>query len=411
MFIRSLPRALRDRSTTQLVALISFFGQLYFFVPVMTPYLLGYDLSLAQIAGMQTVLLFAQLAMEVPTGVIADRLGHRRSYQLALVLGALGEVVTLAASTYPQFLAAQLLAGAGFAFASGSVDALVYESLPAHDRATGMTRARGTIGAALHLASVVAYSGSAIINADLSRGTMRLSLALGALSLGVASLLSLALRDAPAAAPGRRPDSLALLRDGWRVVRGNPRLRQLVLLALVTNGFAAHLLVFYQGYFLRAGVPGYWFGLALSLGSLIAIFTELHAWRLKRRIGQRGALMVAAVVPGLLYLLMAATHQPVLVVGLFIMQWGAIHLASPLYAGAFNEEISGAARATALSLISALTTVYIGLMGLLFGWLADRSLSLVFALMGVVIVLGLGVVLAVAPRIARAVPDGALRQP
>lgn len=402
MFVRSPLRALRNRSTTQLVALISFFGQLYFFVPVMTPYLLGYDLSMAQIAGMQTVLLFAQLAMEVPTGVIADRVGHRRSYQLALVLGMLGELVTLAASTYPQFLAAQLIAGTGFAFASGSVDALVYESLPGRDREMGMTRARGTIGAALHAASVVAYGGSAIINADLSRSTMRFSLLLGALSLAAAALLGLALRDAPATAQAARPDSLTLLRDGWRVVRDNPRMRRLLMLALLTNGFGAHLLVFYQAYFLHSGVPGYWLGLALSLGSLVAIFAELHAWRLARRFGQRGALVLAAAPPGVLYLLMAAFHLPALAVGLFIVQWGAIHLAGPLYAGAYNAEISGAARATALSLISAVMKVYVGLMGLLFGWLANRSLSLVFALIGAVILLGLVALTVTSPNPAPA---------
>ena len=55
-----------------------------FFVPVMTPYLREEGLGMARIAGLQTVLLWAMLIAEVPTGVIADRLGHRRSYQIAL---------------------------------------------------------------------------------------------------------------------------------------------------------------------------------------------------------------------------------------------------------------------------------------------------------------------------------------
>ena len=37
--------------TIRLVCLISFFGQLYFFVPVMTPYLLQRNLTIAEIAG------------------------------------------------------------------------------------------------------------------------------------------------------------------------------------------------------------------------------------------------------------------------------------------------------------------------------------------------------------------------
>ncbi|MGI8483180.1 MAG: MFS transporter [Thermomicrobiales bacterium] len=130
-------------SIAQRVAVISFFGQLYFFVPVMTPYLRGEGLSMAQIAGLQTMLLWAQLLMEVPTGVLADRLEHRRSYQVAFVLSVGAEISFLFAQNYGMFLLSQVIAGTGFAFASGSVDAYVYESLPTEKRTQGMQRARG----------------------------------------------------------------------------------------------------------------------------------------------------------------------------------------------------------------------------------------------------------------------------
>ena len=66
-------------STVNLVALISFFGQLYFFVPFITPYLLHYDLSLAQIAAMQTALLWAApVVLLVLGGVVAFGVLRRR---------------------------------------------------------------------------------------------------------------------------------------------------------------------------------------------------------------------------------------------------------------------------------------------------------------------------------------------
>src|SRR5690606_3007162 len=90
--------------------------------------------------------------------VLADRVGHRRSYQVSLFMAALGEAITLLADTYPEFLLGQVVAGTGFAFASGSVDALVYESLPHSDRGLRMQRAKGQIGAAIQLAALIAYS-------------------------------------------------------------------------------------------------------------------------------------------------------------------------------------------------------------------------------------------------------------
>jgi len=380
--------SIREWPTLRLVALISFFGQLYFFVPVITPYLLQRQLTIAEIAGLQTALLLTQLVMELPTGVIADRFGHAWSYRLALATLVAGEVVFLFSRDYPVFLIAQIVTGTGYAFASGSVDALIYESLPEGDRTTAMQRARGMIGAATHSASVVAYSVGGVITASLTIPRMTVTIVMGIAALMIAALLSLLLHEPPRMAQVARPASLALIRRAWSVVRTNRAVRRLLLLSLLTNAFGAHLLVFYQQYFLDAGVPGILFGLALSLGSLVAIVAQLHAWRLSARLGTGRAMLVATILPGALYLAMAVGTYPAIAVGLFVAQWGAVHLAGPLFSGLFNAHLPDEARATSLSLINALVTVYVGAMGLLLGWLAGRSLPWMFALIGVVIVAG-----------------------
>ncbi|MGC4107988.1 MAG: MFS transporter [Thermomicrobiales bacterium] len=387
------PARLRDLTITQRVAIISFFGQLYFFVPVMTPYLRGEGLGMAQIAGLQTVLLWAMLLMEVPTGILADRLGHRRSYQIALGMTVLAECWFAFSHTYPMFIVSQLIAGTGFAFASGSVDAYVYEALPQEDRTQRMQQARGLIGAAVNLASLVAYGTTAFVTTDLTHGRMVLTLWMGIAGLSAGFLLSLTLREPDRADEHAGPPaSLALLRQGWATIRRDRQLQRIILLAIVTNAFGAHLLVFYQQDFLETGVSGRWFGLALGLGSGVAIFTQLHAWRLVPRFGTRGALAIAAGVPGMLYLAMAANGNPAMAVVLFIVQWGALQLSGPLFSGLYNARIADGVRATALSLISGITTLYVGAMGILLGWLSERSLSLVFGLMGAIILLGGGIV-------------------
>ena len=358
-------------STPALIAVISFFAQLYFFVPVMTPYLLGKGLSLPQIAAMQTILIVSQFLAELPTGVLADRLGHRRSYQIALVLAVAGEAITLLASTFPHFIAGQIVAGTGFAFASGSVDALVYDSLPERDRTGGMQRAKGRIGAAIQLASVLAYGIGGLITIELTMDRMRFTLLLDVIFVGIGALLG-----------------LALIATGLRTLRTNPELRRLVLISIATNAFVAHLLIFYQDYFLKSAVSPVWLGLGLSLGSVVAFFTQLHAWRLTARLGTRRGLLIATGVPGVLYLLMAVVDHPVLAVVLFVAQWGAVQLSLPLFSGLFNAHLDDRARATSLSLINGVVTVYIGIGGVALGWLAGESLSLMFAILGVVILAG-----------------------
>lgn len=65
-----------------------------------------------------------------------------------------------------------------------------------------------------------------------------------------------------------------------------------------------------------------------------------------------------------------------------------MHVSAPLFSGLFNAHLPDDARATGLSLINAVVTVYIGIGGILLGWLAERSLSMMFALIGVVILVG-----------------------
>lgn len=381
-------RTLRSLSTLRLVALISFFGQLYFFVPMMTPYLLQRSLTIAEIAGLQTTLMVAMLVMEVPTGVIADRLGHVWSYRVALIVLASGEFLFLMAREYLAFLAIQVITGTGFAFASGSVDAIVYDALPPGDRTSAMQRAKGLIGAATQMGSVVAYSIGGVIAADLSLSRMTITIAMGASAVTIAATLSFRLRESPRHAQRVRPNSVALIRSAWRVIRGTGELRRIIGLSIVTCAFGAHLLVFYQQYFLETGVSGLWFGLGLSIASVAVVIAQFFAWRLPVAIGTRRAMLIATGTPGVLYIAMALNGNPWLAIVLFVIQWGMIHLSGPLFAGLFNAHLPDEARATGLSVINAVITVYVGAGGVAFGWLAGRSLPLTFTIMGVIVIAG-----------------------
>ncbi|MGI8963503.1 MAG: MFS transporter [Thermomicrobiales bacterium] len=389
MFLRNFSwRSDRSLDTVRLVGLISFFGQLYFFVPVMTPYLLHRNLTIAEIAGLQTMLMVSMLAMELPTGVIADRLGHVWSYRIGLMVLAIGEFLFLYARDYSTFLFIQFITGTAFAFGSGSIDAIIYDSLPDGDRVSAMQRAKGFLGAAQQMGSVVAYSIGGVIAADLSLSRITITIVPGAMAMTSAAALSFRLKEAPQVATRSKPASLALLGTAVRTLRTNRDLLQIVTLSIVTCSFGAHLLVFYQQYFLETGVAGVWFGLGLSLASVVVVSGQLHAWRLPIALGTKRALMLATGVPGILYLAMAWNQTAWLAVTLFVMQWGAMLVSVPLFSGLYNAHLSNEARATSLSMINAVVTIYIGVGGVFLGWMAGRSLPLTFALLGAVILAG-----------------------
>lgn len=389
MFYRlSFLQAGRTQQTARLLALISFVGQLYFFLPVMTPYLLQRNLNIAEIAGLQTTLIIAILMAEIPTGVLADRFGHVWSYRTALIVLSSGEILFLFARDYPMFLLVQVITGTGFAFASGSVDAILYSSLPPENRISAMQRAKGMLGAATQMGSVVAYSIGGWIAADFTVPRMTATIVMGAMALSAAASLSFLLRESPRTAFQARPSSMRLLGGAWRAVQRNHQLRRIILLSVVTNAFGAHLLVFYQQYFIETGVPGLWFGLGLSLASVTVVVGQFYAWKLPTLLGTHWSLVLATGTPGVLYLAMAWNDSPWLAVSLFVVQWGAIHVSIPLFSGLFNAHLPDSIRATGLSLISAVVTLYIAIGGVFLGWLAERSLPMMFTLLGVAILIG-----------------------
>jgi hypothetical protein len=99
-------------------------------------------------------------------------------------------------------------------------------------------------------------------------------------------------------------------------------------------------------------------------------------------------LLVATGLPGVLYLVMAAVVHPAFTILAFCLLYGSMSLRGPILSGRLNVHIASENRATVLSLISMLSGVYVALIGLLFGRIADLSVSYALLAMGLVVLAG-----------------------
>jgi MFS transporter, DHA3 family, tetracycline resistance protein len=80
-----------------------------------------------------TALELAVLICEVPTGVLADTYGRRRSVILGFLLIGAGFSFEGALPTFAAVLAAQLIWGAGYTFVSGALQAWIADELGGED--------------------------------------------------------------------------------------------------------------------------------------------------------------------------------------------------------------------------------------------------------------------------------------
>lgn len=96
------------------------------------------------------------------------------------------------------------------------------------------------------------------------------------------------------------------------------------------------------------------------------------------------------LLPGVLYFLLAFISHAVISIVLVVLALGTMHIQKPIFADYLNRHIESQNRVTVLSLINVISGIYVALMGLIIGLIADISLAGAFVFMGGLISLSAG---------------------
>ena len=97
-------------NNTKKLAIVTFFANLYFYNHIGTLYQQTRGLSLFQVNSIWSIIVGTIFLTEVPTGVIADKIGRKWSVVTALFLQTLGEFFYFFAKDYFTFILIAILA-------------------------------------------------------------------------------------------------------------------------------------------------------------------------------------------------------------------------------------------------------------------------------------------------------------
>ena len=368
------------------VALLTFFSSLYLYGHVGTLYLQARNLSLLQASSIWSIIVITIFVAEVPTGVLADKIGRKKSVIMALILQFIGEVLYLFASSYPAFVGIAVLAGVGFAFSSGCIEALVYDSLPEDDREDRMKQAMGLNGAAYYLAFFFAPILGTLLIPQFTLERFLLTVFLTACSVFVALLIAFTLEETD----GEREmeeTAVTILKTGIQCIHGNRFLLWLVGVSIFTSTFGGTLSSLFQPYFAAFNLTARSMGIASAIGALVAVGLQKNIFAFEKLVGKRAAFTISVLLPGVGYLLLALAPSAAVAFVAFLLTYGTATMKGPLLSSYQNGVIPEKIRATVLSFINLLVSLYAAAVGLLMGWLADRHVALPFWLAGVLIIL------------------------
>ncbi len=156
-----------ENSTKMLIKFSSygFLKNLRFFEPFLYLFFLSNGLSYFQIGILISIREIFINVFEIPTGVIADLTGRRRSMFLAFISYMISFTIFYLGNTYLLFVSSMILFSLGETFRSGTHKSMIMEYLDREDQENkrveyyGKTRAASRIGSALSavLAGAIVY--------------------------------------------------------------------------------------------------------------------------------------------------------------------------------------------------------------------------------------------------------------
>lgn len=299
--------ALIERNTNAFVWFRVLFNSRFYY-PIFTVLFLDLGLSLEQFAMLNVVWGASIVLFEVPSGALADRLGRRKlvifSAWLMILEMAIFCLVPAHGGqvTFWLLMVNRVISGLAEACCSGADEALIYDVLPADNRAEAWTRVLARLMKYQSLGfMLVALTGAALYDADflnrvlawLGTGTTlspgfchRLPLILN-LGMAIATLLiSLRFIDTHPVA-GRGESMSHLIRGSFAQMAGAARwiLRTPAAVALILTGlfYDAFMRLFYSvasNYYRLLGIPESMNGAILAGSSLLGIGTAFMVERL-----------------------------------------------------------------------------------------------------------------------------------
>ena len=363
-----------------------------FDVPVIVLLWQSCGLSMADIMLLQSLFAIALALLEVPSGYFADRVGRRASLLFGAGCLCVGAGCYLFADSFTLFLAAELLLAAGFAFASGSDQALFHDSLIALGREGESTERWGKMQSGMFAFSAVAGMLGGFLGAYDLRLPLVLTFGGTVVLIGVAKLMVEPKRsEEVTTGRGSLSDLTAIAVE---TMLKNPRTRWLMVYPAVILAVMQAGLWLYQPYFLLSGLPVALFGVVFALCNVAAAFAarRVNGERsvdIERRVAVSGIALVA-----LSYLLLGSFVMVLSSLFILLQQWvrGFVSVA---FTDGLNREVGSERRATILSLQSMLQRLVYAALIVPIGIYADEMgvLSTLTLLGGIAILSGAAVLL------------------
>jgi MFS family permease len=340
-------------------------------------------LSLTQVTVLDIAFWLFLVAMEVPTGAIADRFGRKTSLCAGAVANTVAIFVFGVADNYPVILVSYMAWGIAWTLFSGADAAFFYDSLKTIGRESEFQRLFGRVFAFQSLGVLLSLPAGSWVAAQASLATpVVISAGIMALAAGTA----VAFKEPPRLEAGQHQlGYVAGVRRAASIVFGTPVLKYFMVLAAVVVSVTMCVDILKQPFLDLHGVEVGNFWLWLVPVTLLSMVASLNSHRLIDRFGTP-AMMVTIPLVVLFGLGLLGSFDGLGAWSFVPFVSAASALTYPLVSGYLNNRIPSSQRATILSMYQLLFALIVAALEPLAGWVADeQGLPVAYRMLAVVL--------------------------
>ncbi len=321
-------------------------------------------MSTTEFGLLQLIYYWVVMATEVPSGVVADRIGRKWALFLGALVNGAGCYVFAVSHDFSTFAIGEVLFALGTALISGADSALLYDSFAAERRESEYPRAEAAGQMSWLVVTAVALP---LTDRFLLRGDNPVLAywVTGSLSFAGAACALAMVEPLRERRLSTREITLGAMRD---VVRIPGVLRLICYSVGVFILLRLAIVNFFNPALETAGVPVNFYGTVLAVVNVVGAIAAWKAYPLMARYGERAFLVAMPVGLMAMYALLLAARTPA-AAALFCIQ-GAVFGAYPLVVRTMLNRLmaSGARRATTLSIESMACRIIFGMVTVFAGW-------------------------------------------
>ncbi|MDY3068945.1 MAG: MFS transporter [Parabacteroides sp.] len=334
-------------------------------MPVIVLFYEEQKLGLQDVFILKSIYSVAAVALEIPSGYIADVWGRRKTLILGCILFFLGYLCYSFTSTFQAFVVAELLLGIGQTMVNGADSALLYDTTAHYNKENLYLRYEGRITMIGNFAEAIA----GVFGGLLAAYSLRYPFYAQTLIAFSGIPAAFALREFTSLGKIQNPVNEILRIIKYSLVT-NKKLCYNIMYSGIIGAATLMMAWFVQPVLIHLETPTEWFGVIWTILNLTVGVAALYSDRVEKYFGMNkmNTLILLTIAGGYIVLAYNLTYAGLAVLFVFYIFRG---FATPILKGYINQMTFSEMRATVLSIRNFIIRLMFAITAPFVGWLND----------------------------------------